>query len=288
MNIRRNRGVAVASGLGAVVSSAGITVLGFSAPAIAAAAPACDASQTDAAVTATLKSLNGAALKTYMKSKAYVTLHTNTTKAKLAWTKAKGAKAKAAAKKKWTTAAAREAAALAAFKKVNTYAAYSGVNTPNPITTTSADHPGTYDWGTYTTRIITKAGMVQAVCTFVDQTNDGRVDVQPPVPASAADKATSQSTYQGVDKPFATSDIPGTLPVLWAATLYGVPKTQAGIDANVNTCIHQDFTVTTAPCTKGGLNDPMTGLTGATYTVQGYSASLHSALVAAKAAKSIG
>ena len=75
MNIRRNRGVAVATGIGAVVSSAGVSMLGFSAPAIAAAAPVCDASLSNATVNATLKATNAASLKAYLKSKPYVTLH---------------------------------------------------------------------------------------------------------------------------------------------------------------------------------------------------------------------
>jgi hypothetical protein len=279
--------MAIAAGVGAVVSSVGTTMLGLAAPAIGATtAPVCDASKTDAVVRAGLKSTNAKALAAYLKSKPYLALHTSTLKSKTAWTKAKG-KAKVAALKKYKAAQVKEAAAIAAFKKANTYNSFSGKNTPTPINTTSPDHPGVWNWGDYYTRVIVKGGAVTDVCTFIDQTNDGSVTAG--TPASDVDKTTSRDTYQGINAPFATSPIPGTLPVLWNATLAKPTKTQAAVEAHVNQCIHQSYTVLTAPCTKGGLVvDAMTGLTGATYTVQGYADSLHAALTAAKAAKSIG
>jgi hypothetical protein len=262
-------------------------MLGFAAPALAATAPACDATKTDAAVRATLNGTNAAALKGYLKSKPYLSLHANTLKTKTAWTKAKG-KAKTAALKKYKAALAKENAAIAAFKKANNYATFSGKATPARIATTVADtHPGLWDWGTYTTRVLVKGGVVVNVCTNVDQTNDGN-DGNPPVVASAQDKLDSQSLYQGIDKPFATNDIPGNLPVMWYATLVKPAKTQAAIEANVNKCIHAGYTVLSVACPKGGLNNDVTNLTGATYTVQGYTTTLHAALTAAKAAKTIG
>jgi hypothetical protein len=287
VTIRRNRSVAVAAGVGAVVSSVGTTMLGFAAPALAVTAPACDATKTDAAVRASLNTTNAAALKAYLKSKPYLALHTNTLKTKAAWVKAKG-KAKVAALKKYKAAQVKEAAAIAAFKKANNYSTFSGTATPARIATTVPDtHPGLWDWGTYTTRVLVKGGVVVNVCTNVDQTNDGN-DANPPVMATAQDKLDSQNLYQGIDKPFATNDIPGNLPVMWYATLVKPAKTQAAIEANVNTCIHAGYTVLSAACPKGGLNNDVTNLTGATYTVQGYTTTLHAALTAAKAAKSIG
>jgi hypothetical protein len=72
------------------------------------------------------------------------------------------------------------------------------------------------------------------------------------------------------------------------ATTVKPAKTQAAIEANVNTCIHAGYTTTSVACPKGGLNNPMTNLTGATYTVEGYTTTLHSALMSAKAVKAIG
>jgi hypothetical protein len=286
VTIRRNRSLAVAAGVGAVVSSVGTTMLGFAAPAIAVAAPACDATKTDAAVRATLNSTNAAALKAYLKSKPYLALHTNTLKTKAAWVKAKG-KAKAAALKKYKAAQVKEAAAIAAFKKANNYSTFSATATPARIVTSVPDtHPGLWDWGTYTTRILVKGGAVVNVCTNVDQTNDGN-DANPPVMATAQDKLDSQNLYQGINSPM-TADIPGTLPVMWFATLVKPAKTAAGIEANVNGCVHQNFDVISVACPKGGLNNSMTNLTGATYTVEGYTTTLHASLVAAKAAKVIG
>jgi hypothetical protein len=287
VTIRRNRSLAVAAGVGAVVSSVGTTMLGFAAPALAATAPACDATKSDAAVRATLNTTNAAALKAYLKSKPYLALHANTLKTKTAWVKAKG-KAKTAALKKYKAAQVKEAAAIAAFKKANNYTTYSGTATPPPIATTVPDtHPGLWNWGTYTTRILVKGGAVVNVCTNVDQTADGN-DAMPQQVATAQDKLDSQNLYQGINAPFATSDVPGTLPVMWYATLVKPAKTRAAIEANVNGCIHQDFTVNSTACPKGGLNNNVTNLTGATYTVEGYTTTLHAALTAAKSAKSIG
>lgn len=286
MTIRRNRSLAVAAGVGAVVSSVGTTMLGFAGPALATTAPACDATKTDAAVRATLNTTNAAAYKGYLKSKPYLALHANTLKTKTAWVKAKG-KAKAPALKKYKAAQLKEAAAMLAFKKANTYTTYSATATPPPIATTVPDtHPGLWDWGTYTTRLLIKGGVLVNVCTNVDQTNDGN-DATPRQMASTQDKLDSQNLYQQINSPM-TADPAGNLPIMLYAATVKPAKTQAAIEANVNTCIHAGYTVFSAACPKGGLNNSATNLTGATYTVEGYTTTLHAALMSAKAAKSIG
>jgi hypothetical protein len=261
-------------------------MLGFAAPALAATAPACDATKTDAAVRASLNTTNAAALKAYLKSKPYLALHTNTLKTKAAWVKAKG-KAKAAALKKYKAAQVKEAAAIAAFKKANNYSTFSGTYTPPMIATADqVTYPGNWNWGTYTTRVLIKGGVLQKVCVNVDQTNDGN-DGNPPVVATAQNKLDSQNLYQGINSPM-SADVPGNLPIMMFATTVKPAKTRAAIEANVNSCIHAGYTAISVACPKGGLNNSVTNLTGATYTVQGYTTTLHAALTAAKAAKSIG
>ncbi len=282
MNNRQNRRVAVVTGVAAVATSVGSTMLGFSGPALAAGtAPACDATQSDTAFAATLAASNSATVKAYTKGKAFTSLHANSTKAKAAYGKAKG-KAKAAAKKKWQAAVAKENAALAAFKKANAYTSFSGSITPPRIA--ANQRQGLWDWGTYTTRIIIKGSKLSDVCTFVDQTNDGN-DLG--TAATAEDKQTSLDLYQGSTKPI-TLDIPGQLPVMWYAAVAAPAKTVAGIEANVQQCVTQNYTVTTAPCIKGGLTDPVTHATGASYTVGGFTGSLHAALTAAQTAGKLG
>ena len=285
MSIRRNRGLAAAAGVGAVVSSVGTTMLGLTAPAIAVTTtPTCDATATDANVTAALGTTNVALQAAYLKSKPYLALHAATLKAKVAYTKGKKAQ-KPLLLKKYKAAFAREIAGILAFRKVAYYSSFSGMATPPRIATNvPTTHPGLWDWGTYTTRVLIRGGAVVDVCTFVDQTNDGN---DQGTAASAQDKLDSASLYQGADKPMSLA-IPGQLPVMWYATLAKPAKVQTAIEANVSQCVTQSYMVNTAPCIKGGLTDPTTHLTGATYTVQGYETSLHAALTNAKAAKAIG
>jgi hypothetical protein len=105
------------------------------------------------------------------------------------------------------------------------------------------------------------------------------------------DLNTSKETYQGIAHPVTPldpNDIPGTLPVLWSAAL-AVPSTSvAAVTAHVNKCVTDVYTLRTAVCIDGGLAQTVGGLTGATYTVNGFKASIQKALTTAKVAKKIG
>ena len=281
MNIIRNRAVTVAAGLGAVASSVGVSVIGLAGPASAAvAAPICNATQTDKAAVATVNAYNGAVLASYKKSPGFVKIHAKTTALYKAYAKAKG-KAKIAAKKKYLAQVGVEGKAIAAFVRANYYQTYSGTKTPAAVTAT--DRVGLWHWGVYTTRIFTKGGAVVNTCTYVDETNAGN---DQGTAATADDKATSADLYQGANKPMSL-DIPGQLPVLWFATTVSPAKSAAAVNTRVATCATQHWDVITTACPKGGLSDPTSGLTGASYTVSGYEASLQAALAGAVKAKSV-
>ena len=65
------------------------------------------------------------------------------------------------------------------------------------------------------------------------------------------------------------------------------PTTATAVTQNVQTCITHDYNTTTAPCIKGGLADPQTHLTGATYTVETFKLSLADALTKATTANAL-
>jgi hypothetical protein len=283
MKLSNNRTTAIMTGSGALVSMVGATLVGF-APAASAATlanPTCNASKSVTAVNAELGAWNAKTLATYKASKPYKALHATTLLKAKAYAKAKG-KAKVAAKKAYLAALAKENLAVAAFRKANSYTSYTGTNKPAAVSASA--RAGLWNWGTYTTRVLVKNGSVLQVCTYVDESaaaNDlGTL-------ATAEDKATSADLYQGASKGMDQA-IPGQLPTLWYATLVKPAHTQVAIEANVTTCATQSYDVTTTACPKGGLSDPTTHLTGATYTVAGYKGSLHAALVSAKASKTIG
>ena len=75
--------------------------------------------------------------------------------------------------------------------------------------------------------------------------------------------------------------------MVFHAATYGSPATAAKVTQNVQTCVMQDYNTTTAPCIKGGLADPQTHLTGATYTVETFKLSLADALTKATTAKAL-
>lgn len=252
------------------------------APATAAAkptVPACDATASDAVFATRITTYNNAVLATYTTSPAAVKLTKDVAAKTKLWKAAKNAKAKAAAKKALDASKKKQATALAAFKKTAFYYSYAGSVTPEGIAAPNRD--GLWNWGTYTTRIVVNKKALTAVCTLVDESAAGN---NLGATATEEDKQTSLDLYQmptvGMDQEF-----PGTLPIMWYATLAKPASDAATISGNVDQCIVQLSTVTTAPCIKGGLAfADMGGLTGATYTVGGYSGSLQAALSAAVAA----
>jgi len=301
MKVRRNRVVAVAAGASAVATTLGATALALAAPASAAPTyldQACASSTTlsPTAVAAKYAAANGALGANYLKSANGKKLHAATLAASKAYAKAKKS-GKAAALKKLNAAKKAEAAGLAVYKKSNTVLAFTGTNTPAPISvsgTSAANYPGKWNWGSYTTTAFVKAGKVVDVCMSVDQSADQN-DATPPKVANASDKQTSITTYQGIQNDptsAKTNSVPvGNSWVLIFAALAAPANTATAVNGNVSTCAVLNWNAApTSTCIYGGLSDPAspTHLTGATYTVQGFEASLQAALQKAATAKAIG
>lgn len=271
-------------GVGALTSSLAVSVLsGTAAVGATSAVPACDATASDAAVNSELSVYNNAKLAAYLKSPAAKKLAADVAAKTKAYKAAKTKTAKAKAKKALDLAKNKQATAIAAFKKSNFYYSYSGTATPQAVTRQNAD--GLWSWGVYTTRVMVNKQALTAVCTFVDETNAGNDLGQA---ATEQDKLDSHSLYQGPDKGM-DEMIPGQLPVLWHATLAKPAKDASAVLANVTQCITQDWSDTSEPCIKGGLADLelLGGMTGATYTVNGYKSSLQGALNLAVTAKQL-
>jgi hypothetical protein len=284
MSTNRQRAVTVATGVTTIAATVGGSVVGLATPAQALTAPTLN---TTTCVAPNVATYNAAALAAYKKSAAYTKFDKPVVAAKLKLKKAKTPAAKKAAalalKKAVAAAAKNKAKALAAWTKLNTYSTYAGVATPPPVASDST-HPGTWNWGVYTTRILVKGGKLVKVCTAVNESAAGPVgvaDTRTPQ-QKIDDLKTSQDTYQGINKPMSQT-IPGTLPVLWFATTFAPSTSLAAVTAHVNKCATDAYTVTSAVCPKGGLTDPVTHLTGATYTVNGYQQSLQKALTVARA-----
>lgn len=283
---QKNRKQFVGSLLGVGAATSGLAmslVSGTAAIAAAPSVPACDATVADTAFDASLKVYNDSKLAAYLKSPAAVKLAKDVAAKTKAYKAAKSKTAKAKAKKALDASKKKQATAIAAFKKTNFYYSYSGSATPNAVARDGME--GMWSWGVYTTRVVVNKQSLTAVCTYVDETNAGN-DLG--TAATEEDKATSHKTFQGPDAGMDQA-IPGQLPVLWYATLAKPAKDASAIIGNVSQCIAQDWGVTTEPCIKGGLADNaiLGGMTGATYTVNGYRSSLQAALDKAVAAAQI-
>ncbi len=286
MSTNRQRAVTVATGVTTIAATVGGSVVGLATPAQALTAPVLNTKTCAAPNVATY---NAAALAAYKKSPAWVKMNKATALALKKYKAAKTAAAKKVTKAAWLKAKAKQATALAAWTKLNTYSTFAGVATPAAVgipVSSQPTHPGNWQWGTYTTRVLIKGGALRAVCTSVNEANAGN-DQVPRQLASAQDKLDSASLYQGADKPMSTP-VPGTLPVLWFAATVGAPKTAAASAAHVTKCATDNWNTVSAICPKAGLSDPVSGLTGATYTVNGFKQSLQKALTTAKANKKIG
>lgn len=271
-------------GIGAVSSGLTLSLLGGTAALGAAATPpACDATKSDSAMNSSLATYNGAKLAAYLKSPAAVKLAKDVAAKNKAYKAAKAKNAKAKAKKALDDAKRKQAAAIEAFKKSNFFYSFSASATPAPVSRLNSD--GLWSWGVYTTRVMVNKRALTAVCTSVDESEAGNNLGQS---ATEEDKGVSPDSYQGPDKGMSET-IPGQLPVLWYATLAKPARDASAVLANVTQCITQDWGVTTAPCIKGGLADLslLGGLTGATYTVNGYKSSLQGALDLAVAAEQL-
>ena len=276
--MKNKKPLTVVTGVATTLTTLTASTAGLISPAQAAAAlPACDATLSDSAVTATLNASNAALLANYKKSVPFKKLVAATAAKAAVLKKAKTAKAKAAAAKAVAAAKAKETAGITAFRKANFVYSTSGSNTPAAIAAT--DRPGVWSWGTYTTRAVFRGGQLVNVCTSVDESAAGN-DLG--TAATADDIATSASLYQGMASGM-DQDIPGAIPVLQYAALAKPAVSQTAIINNVSQCITQDYMTTSAPCIKGGLALTVGGLTGATYTVSGFKDSLQAALTSAKA-----
>lgn len=280
MSTTTRRAVTVATGLTTLASGVGAGLVGLAVPASAATAPTLN--QTTCAVP-NVATYNAAVVAAYKKSKGFVKLHAATVAARKKLAAARTPAAKALWRKTVAKSLAKENAALAAFTRLNTYAVFTGSATPAPVAIDTPEHPGSWSWGTYTTRVLTKGGKVVKACSSVDESAAGNGTVA----ATEQDKATSRDLYQGIDKPM-TLDIPGTLPVLWYAAAAAPSTSAASVMAHVQKCVADEYTVVSAVCPKGGLAQSVGGLTGATYTVNGFEQSLQKALTSAKAAKKLG
>lgn len=274
MNNRKK--ITVVTGLATTLTTLTASTAGLVSPANAATLPVCDATLTDAAVTASLNASNASLLANYKKSAPFKKLVAATASKNAALKKAKTAKAKAAAKKALAAAKAKETAGMTAFRKANFVYSTSGQHTPAGVS--ANERPGVWTWGTYTTRGIFRGGKLVNVCTFVDESAAGN---DQGAVVTEEDIATSASLYQGMAAGM-DQDIPGAIPLLQYAALAAPAVSQTSILNNVSQCIVQDYMTTTAPCIKGGLALEVGGLTGATYTVNGFKGSLQAALTSAK------
>lgn len=275
--MKNTKPLTVVTGVATTLTTLTASTAGLISPAQAAAAlPACDATLSDSAVTASLDASNAALLANYKKSAPFKNLVAATAAKTAVLKKAKTAKAKAAAAKAVAAAKGRETAGITAFRKANFVYSTSGSNTPAAIA--AADRLGLWSWGTYTTRAMFQGGTLVNVCTSVDESGAGN---NLGTAATPEDIATSASLYQGMAAGM-DQDIPGAIPVLQYAALAKPAVSQTAIINNVSQCITQDYMTTTAPCIKGGLALTVGGLTGATYTVSGFKDSLQAALTSAK------
>lgn len=275
--MKNKKSLTVVTGVATTLTTLSASAAGFATPANAAVSvPSCDATLSDSAVTASLRTSNAALLASYKKSAPFKKLVAATAAKNVALKKAKTAKAKAAAKKAVAVAKGKETAGINAFMKANFVYSTSGQNTPTAVAAT--DRAGVWSWGTYTTRAMFKGGVLVNVCTHVDETNAGN-DLG--TAATEEDIATSASLYQGMTVGM-DQDIPGVIPVLQYAALAKPGVSKTAIINNVTQCITQDYLTTTAPCIKGGLAMEVGGLTGASYTVNGFRDSLQAALTSAK------
>lgn len=274
--MKNRKKITVVTGIATTLTTLSASTAGLMSPANAATAPACDATLSDAAVTATLDASNAALLANYKKTPAFKKLVAATAAKSAALKKAKTAKAKTAAKKAVAAAKAKETAGITAFRKASFVYSTSGQNTPAGVA--ALDRLGVWNWGTYTTRAIFQGGKMINVCTMVDESAAGN-DLG--TAATEEDIATSASLYQGMAAGM-DQDIPGAIPLLQYAALATPAVSQTAIVNNVQQCIVQDYLTTTAPCIKGGLALEVGGLTGATYTVNGFKGSLQAALTSAK------
>ena len=274
--------VTVITGVGTLTTSFASNIL-LGGVAGAATSPTCDATASSSQVSAKVASANAGLSAAFLTS-AGKTLHANTVKKESAYKKAKGS-AKAAALKAWNTAKATEAAALASFKKLNAYSIFTSAATlGTAIPETSGGtpaHEGLWQWGLYKTQIVVKGGKLVDACTSIDESHAGNGVVL------ATDSDRNQSvTFQGISQTWDTP-YPGNLPVLWHAAMYTPASTASRISSNVQTCITQDWNTVVAPCIKGGIKNPISGTTGATYTVETFKLSLADALTKATTAKAL-
>lgn len=282
MNNRKSKSAALA-GIGMVTSSVALGLLTTPAMAAAPVVPTCNATDTDSVFAAKVNAYNAAALANYLKSPAVVAMNNAITKNDKLFKAAKTKAKKAAAKKLLDAAKNKKNAAIAAFKKNSYYYAFSGDATPSPIAVASRE--GLWNWGTYTTRILVNKKTVKKVCTYVDESAAGN---NLGTAATSEDLNTSIVQYQMPDSGL-DAEIPGTLPVLWAATLVAPATKATTIAANVTTCISQSWEEKSGPCVAGGLAiAEFGGLTGATYTVNGYKDSLQAALTKAVTGTQLG
>jgi len=277
MKSTTKKSVSVAAGVAAVATSVTGSVVGLAGAAEAGTIAAPVLNPATCAVPSVVAK-NAQLIAGYKAGKTYKALAAATAAAKTAWTKKKGTKAA------YTKALGKQNAALAAFTRLNTYAVFSGVADQSTIASVtrnvnSVDEP--WKFGTYTTRVLVKGIKVAGVCTAVNETVAGKVGVFGGL--STADATTSEELYQGRTKPM-TEAVPGQLPTLWCAAAYGSPGSKAVAYAHVVKCVTEDFNTISAICPKGGLAMAPGGLTGATYTVNGFEQSLQKALTAAKTA----
>ena len=280
--MNKQKVVTAVTGVGTLATSFATNLLSGG-PALAASTPACNASATSAQSAAKVASANAGLSAAFLASSGKA-LHADTVKKQAAYAKAKGA-AKVAALKALNAAKAKEATALATYKKLNTYSIFTSSPQVGTRVTSNDTHPGLWQWGTYTTQVVIKGGKLVAVCTSVDETNANN-DASPAVIATEDDAKTSKDLYQQIGV-WDGADIPGYLEVLFHAAVYSPAISAAKISQNVQTCISNDWNTLTAPCIKGGLSDPTSKLTGATYTVETFKKSLANVLSKAKTAKAI-
>ena len=274
--------VTMVTGAGTLATSFATNLL-VGGSAIAATTPSCDATATSAQSNAKVANANAGLSAAFLASSGKA-LHADTVKKQAAYAKAKGA-AKVAALKALNAAKAKEATALATYKKLNTYSIFTSSPQVGTRVTSNDTHPGLWQWGTYTTQVVIKGGKLVAVCTSVDETNANN-DASPAVIATEDDAKTSKDLYQQIGV-WDGADIPGYLEVLFHAAIYSPATSSAMILHNVRTCITNNYSTMTAPCIKGGLADPTSKLTGATYTVETFIKSLHDVLLKARIAKAI-
>jgi len=275
MKSTTKKSVSVASGVAAVATSVTGSVVGLAGAAEAVPAPVLSPT------TCTLPSVaakNAQLVAAYKAGKTYKALVTATGKAKTAWTTHKGTKAA------YTKALGKQNAALAAFTRLNTYAVYTGVADQGTIASVTRNVNSVdeqWKFGSYTTRVLVQGIKVSAVCTSVNEAGAGKVGVFGGL--SVGDATTSRDLYQGIDKPMSEA-VPGQLPTLWFAAAFGHSGSKAGVTAHVVKCVTDDYNTISTVCPKGGLAIAPGGLTGATYTVNGFEQSLQKALTAAKTA----